>query len=149
MIEPIFPSKQRHHLTTLILATLVVLTAFPAWVEYQRDHRTRLATTSEYHAARPMILSMIGEAIENHDLDTLHRLQKKYAEHVPDRQFKAALESGLATLTHRETEAELAVAKLLDISRHREELGSRHFVDPQPKQATVNNPQQKLSVLPR
>lgn len=118
------------------------------WVQFQREQRLRAATAGEYHADRSFIMAEIDEAIANHDLSTLERIRKKYFDTIPDQQLKAKIDRGLATLNANQRKAELTVSKLLDITRHREEMGNREFAEAA-KKPVPEQDRQRLSVLPR
>lgn len=143
-----FPRYKQRNPPGAIQAVFAVALIFsPALIKPLLDQRARIAVASEYESERPLILSSIQSATRRHDLDTLLRIHGKYADCVVDREFKSLLQDALARVSAREAEMEIAVAKHLDVSRHREEVMIP--LTPAPKTVGKEEEKQQLSVLPR
>lgn len=139
--------KQRNPPGAIQAILAIALIFSPALIKAQLDHRARSAVASEYESERPLILFSIESASRRHDLDALLRINGKYADCVVDREFKSLLRGALAKVTAREAQMEIAIAKHLDVSRHREEVALPLI--PGSNLLQKEEVTQQLSVLPR
>lgn len=139
--------KQRNPPGAIQAMFAIALIFSPALIKPQLDRRARIAVATEYESERPLILSSIESATRRHDLDTLLRINGRYADCVVDREFKSLLHNALAKVTAREAEMQIAIAKHLDVSRHREEVDPP--LTPAPQLVSKEERKQQLSVLPR
>ena len=126
----------------LVLALLLALCV----MKIQIDQRARETTVREFQSSKRVILASIESAVERRDLDTVLRMDRKYSGCVDDRTYQKSIHEALVTLESHETVVELAIARLLDLERHGEELSVRpNLMKPQ-----VSNDRSaaRLSVLP-
>lgn len=147
MLDTLYPCKQRHKAAVTLVAVTVCLLSFPKWAHFHHEQQLRAVVATQYNNDRPHIMADIRTAIENRDLDGLRAIQRKYSTSVKDQQFHAVVGNGLAAISARQTEAQMAVSKIIDTNRHREEMGSRQLAEmPLEK---IDSTQQQLSVLPK
>jgi hypothetical protein len=139
--------KQRNPPGAIQVMLAIALIFSPALIKTQLDHSARIAVASEYESERPLILSSIQSATRRHDLDALLRIHGRYSNCVADREFKSLLQDALARVSAREAEMEIAIAKHLDVSRHREEVNIP--LTQVSKPVSKEEEKQQLSVLPR
>ncbi|MES2439399.1 MAG: hypothetical protein V4584_10045 [Verrucomicrobiota bacterium] len=149
MIDKFHPYKSRQPRSIIQAALVIALIVSPALIKSHFEDRARTATVAEYHSARGEVFSRIGTAIANRDLSTLLGIHAKYADSVRDPEFKSLIESGIATLTAREAEVELAVSKHLDLARHKEEASIRGNPMRDQLAHEETRPMERLSQLPR
>lgn len=149
MIAKLPPHKARHPKGVIQVALILTLIVSSLAVKARVEHNARVATVSEYAASRDQVWASIDSAVANRDLNTLLRIQSRYGDCVRDSEFKSHLNSGLARLSAREAEVELAISKHLDLARHQEEVGTRqHLLQLQLARQDHEPAGQQLSVLP-
>ncbi len=127
-------------------ALLLVLLLALCVMKIQIDQRSREMTVRDFQSSKQVILASIDSAVELRDLDMLLRIDRKYSGCVGDQAYRKSIGEALITLEAHETTVELAIARLLDIERHGEELSFR----PNPMKPQVSNDysERALSVLP-
>lgn len=127
----------------LAAAIAIALLLSPFLLKLHIDlHRNRVLA-DEFQSARASILTRIEAASANDDLETLTRIQNRYASSVADPDFRNSLDHALARVTSREAEFKLTISRLLDLSRQRQKSPVTFT------QAAVPAPDQLLSKLPR
>lgn len=143
------PYKPQRPLGIVPTSIAIALILSPALVKLGMDQRKRVAIENDYESRRSLILSRIDTAMERDDLDTLNRINNKYAASVSDGTFRSAIREALAKVTAREAELELAIARHLDLIRNQEQSPLRP--DPLKPQVPAGNQNQDqpLSRLPR
>ncbi len=148
MTATLLRHKTRNPLGVAQATIIIGLLLSPAFFKIYDDHAARAATINEYQTGRSFILSKIDAAVETNDVSTLLHLHRKYAGCVTDTNFMGVLKEALAKATARETEVELTVSKHLDLTRHREEIGSRNELVEPIKSGAEKDSQSRLSRLP-
>lgn len=149
MIATLPPYKSRKPLEIMQIGMVLCLLLTPAAIKLHMDHLERTDTANEYSSSRLHLLSEIGVAVAKHDLSTLRQIQSKFAAVTNDREFKSTLNTALAEVSAREAQAELNIAKHLDVARHREESSVGNSPTVAVKTAGDDKFVEKLSVLPR
>ena len=128
-------------------ALLLVLLLALCVMKLQIDQRSREMTAREFQSSKQVILASIDSAVDRRDLDSLLRIDRKYSGCVDDQTYRKSIREALVTLEAHETVVELAIARLLDIERHGEELSVRpNLMKPQ---VSNDRSERSLSVLPR
>ncbi|MEO5914134.1 MAG: hypothetical protein ABIS50_07875 [Luteolibacter sp.] len=149
MIATLPPYKPHRALGLLPASVAIALVLSPVVIKLGMDQRERVARAGEYQSKRSLILSRIETAANRHDLETLTRLNEKYANCVSDGTFRSAIREAMAKVGAREAELELAVSRHLDLIRNQEELPLHSNPPKQQNSAEKPVEDQPLSKLPR
>jgi hypothetical protein len=127
----------------------ITLILSPALLKIGLEQRKRQTLEGEFESKRSQIFSRIDLAVDRQDLETLTRINRKYAGSVSDNNFQTAIREAMAKVTAHEAQLELIVSRHLDLLRHQEETPPVY--DPKKPQLSAEKKveEQPLSKLPR
>lgn len=129
MMQTLSTSTTRQKATLAIAVASLALLLFPKWARFQQTHA--FSSGPSQTVGESALPSVTG--IPHDESGAIQQLQRQYA-------------STSETENNRQTQVAAAVSKMLDLDRHREELGDRHLIILHQKEAPTAP--QKLSILP-
>ncbi|MES2661339.1 MAG: hypothetical protein V4689_22150 [Verrucomicrobiota bacterium] len=143
------PYKPQRALGIVPTSIAIALILSPAFIKLGIDQRKRAAIENQFESRRSLIFSRIDSAVARQDLETLTRINDRYAGSVSDGTFRSAIREAMAKVTAREAELELAISRHLDLIRDQEQSPLR----PDPLKPQIPSgkqvEEQPLSKLPR
>lgn len=127
----------------------ITLLLTPALLKMGIEQRKQQTIAVEFESRRSLIFSRIDNAVDRQDLETLTRINRKYAGKVSDSTFQAAIREAMAKVTAHEAQLELVVSRHLDLLRHQEETPPIYDSKKPQISAEKKVEEQPLSKLPR